>query len=141
MSLFVTFWMALGATVALLGVDLYTGLAGKRAAHVVSVLLTVVGLVTAIVLAVKLGGDVTFQPGIQLVHRTLARSVVVLLVPIAASGGLILFRESARARPFHRRAAFLLLGVAVAALATGVWMYGTAAPRRAIAEVPAVGSR
>lgn len=141
MSLFVTFWMALGATVALLGVDLYTGLAGKRAAHVASVLATVVGLVTAIVLAVKLGSDVSFHPAIQLVHRTLARSVVVLLVPIAVSGGLILFRESARARPFHRRASFVLLGVAVAAIATGVWMYGTAAPRRALAEAPAAAAR
>lgn len=141
MSLFVTFWVALGATVALLGVDLSTGLAGKRVAHVASVLATVVGLVTAIVLAVKLGSDVSFHPAIQLVHRTLARSVVVLLVPIAVSGGLILFRESTRARPFHRRAAFVLLGVAVAALATGVWMYGTAAPRRALGEAPAVTTR
>ncbi|MBK7974612.1 MAG: hypothetical protein IPK07_15470 [Deltaproteobacteria bacterium] len=141
MSLFVTFWVALGATVALLGVDLYTGLTGKRAAHVASVLLTVVGLVTAIVLAVKLGSDVTFHPGIQLVHRTLARSVVVLLLPIAASGGLILLRDSARARPFHRRAAFVLVAVAVAALITGVWMYGTAAPRRALADAPAAASR
>ena len=135
------FWMALGGTVALLGVDLYTGLAGKRGAHVTAVLLTVAGLVTAIALAVKLGSDVTFHPGIQLVHHVLARSVVVLLVPIAASGWLILFRESVRARPFHRRAAFVLLGVAVAALATGVWMYGTATPRRALADVPSVGSR
>ena len=49
MSLYSIFWTVLGGTVALLGIDLYTGLNGKRIAHLVFVGFTVIGLVLSIV--------------------------------------------------------------------------------------------
>lgn len=137
MSLYSIFWTVLGGTVALLGIDLYTGLNGKRIAHLVFVGFTVVGLVLSIVLAVRLGGDLVFDPTVQLVHRTLARSVVVLLLPIAASGVVILTRGSRGARAFHRRVAFFTVAVAVVALGTGLWMKSTGRPRSEVAGTPA----
>ncbi len=138
MSLYSSFWLVLGGTVALMGVDLATGLTGRRVAHLIAVGFTVVGLVLAIVLAVRLGHDVVFDPLAQGIHRTLARSVVVLLVPIAVSGAAILARNGAKARRFHRRVAFLTAAVAVVALGTGLWMKSTGRPKTDVsASAPA----
>lgn len=122
------FWIVFPGTVALLGVDLFTGLTGRRGMHLTSVALTVAGLVASIVLALRMGSGSAFDPGIQLVHRALARSVVVLLVPMAVSGAMILRSGRAGARRVHRRVAFVLVAVALAATATGVLMKRTARP-------------
>ncbi len=133
MSLYSSFWLLLGGTVALMGVDIFTGLTGRRAAHLIAVGFTVVGLVLAIVLAIRLGHDVVFDPLAQGIHRALARGVVVLLVPIAASGVVILARNAAKARRFHRRVAFFTAAVAVVALGTGLWMKSTGRPKADVA--------
>jgi hypothetical protein len=125
---YTAFWIVFPSTVALLGVDLFTGLTGRRRLHLASVALTVTGLVASIVLAVRMGSGSSFDPRVQLVHRALARSVVVLLLPMAVTGAMILSSGRAAARRAHRRVAYVLVALALAATATGVAMKRTARP-------------
>ncbi len=134
MTAVTAFWMVFGSTVVLLGVDLYTGLTGRRAVHLTTVVLTVAGLVGSIVLALRMGSGSAFAPGIQLVHRALARTVVVLVLPMAVTGIMILSSNKASARRVHRRVAFVLVALAVAAAGTGIAMKSTAYPATARAE-------
>lgn len=137
MTAYTGFLLVFGATLALLGADLATGLTGRRRAHLVCVAFTVAGLAGSVVLAISFGRAYVFQPIIHGIHRTLATSVVVLVLPMLATG-LTILAGRAGARPLHRRFAFLLLGVAVAATLTGVAMKRTATLKPASA--PSIGS-
>ena len=124
------FWMVFGATVGLLVVDLATGLAGRRRAHLAAVALTLVGLGASVWLALRVGATLDFQPTIHRVHRVFATGVVVLLAPMAATGAAILARKRV-ARAVHRRTAYVLLVVALCATVTGIAMERSAVPKGA----------
>lgn len=126
MSTYGQFLIVFLGTVALLGADYATGSRGARKVHLGLVALTVVGLVVSVVLAIRVGREWDFTPWVQRIHRTFSTSVLLVLVPVAASGIGILLGK--RTRPFHRRAATLLLAVAVAATVTGFWMKSTGIP-------------
>ena len=130
MTAYQGFWLVFSLTLALLATDLLTGLTGRRGAHLTSVALTVVGLAGSVFLAIRSGHELRFEPRIHAIHRTLATGVVVLLIPMLATGIAIL-RGRVRARPVHRRFAYLLLTVAVAATVTGILMVRTGVPREA----------
>lgn len=115
-------------TVALLGLDVYTGLKAKLAAHLTFVVITVASLVAAIWFALELGElyDLESAGWITPVHLKLARiATYAYLLP--AASGLMTLRDR-KHRKLHFRLAMLTLSLTVLAAITGTWMILAAQP-------------
>jgi Na+/H+-dicarboxylate symporter len=122
------FALALLVTVALLALVVATGLRAQRRRHIPLVASTLVALVVTILLAERLGREYDLDAAgpIKPIHLTLAKiAALAYLLPIATG---IRTLYAARARRWHRRAAFLALGLTLAALVTGTAMLLLAPP-------------
>jgi hypothetical protein len=125
------FSAALGLTLLLLGLVVYTGLRARRRAHLIGVAGALLALATAIYYAEQLGEhyDLESAGWIKDVHLLMAKlAVIAYLLPIAS--GLVTLRRP-KTRPLHRRLAFLTLFLTIATAVTGTIMLYKATPRSA----------
>ena len=109
-------------TIALLVVVVATGLRRARKLHLVCVAATLAALALSIHFAKGMGEhyDLASAGAITDVHLLLAKLATgCYLLPITTG---ILTLRAARWRPWHRRAAFLVLGLTLLSAATGTWM-------------------
>ena len=128
MSPLVGFFTALGLTVVFLLSAAWTGHRHKRVAHVILVGLSVLGLGSAIVYALKLGElyDLEAAGWITPVHLNLARvTTAAFLIPITL--GFLAWRK-ARWRAAHARAGWIVILATVTAVVTGAIMLYRAEP-------------
>lgn len=121
------FAISLIVTVVLLGCTIWTGLQGRRRAHIPLALSTVAALAFAIVQA-RLYGEGFEIPALRLrIHLSLAFTALGLL-PCAAFSGVLLIRNEA-VRPWHRRLTWSFVVVTVTAMAAALWMLAGAEPK------------
>jgi hypothetical protein len=116
------FLVFLGATLALLGLVVATGLRAKRRLHIPLVAASVGALAVTIVYAVKLGKlyDLPAAGVITPIHLTLAKvTTACYLLPIA-TGLRTIFAPATRR--LHRKLAFLVLAMTVLTAITGTMM-------------------
>lgn len=109
-------------TVALLAAAVAAGLRARRRLHVTLVATALASLGLTIWQAVRMGElyDLAAAGAITPVHLTLAKlTAVAYLLPIAT--GLRTWRHPS-AKRWHRKVAFLALGMTALAIVTGVWM-------------------
>lgn len=128
MSVGAWFTASLLLTVLLLGGTLITGLEALRKRHLTLVALTVLSLALTIYWAEQLGRlyDLDAAGRIKPVHLALAKiATLSYLLPIGT--GLATLKRPATRR-LHRKAAFLAVGLTLAAFATGTWMMLAAEP-------------
>jgi hypothetical protein len=118
---------ALAVTVALLAADAWTGKTHRRRLHVVCVLLTWPSLAVAIWLAERTGGYYHFPVLPLRIHLTFAYSASVAALVASTSGVLHLYGRVRRA--LHARLAWAFLMLAVAASATGTWIFAVGVPK------------
>lgn len=128
MSATVGFSTFLVLTVLLLAGVVATGLKARRRLHVPLVALTVASLGITIFFAEQLGReyDLDSAGAIKPIHLTLAKITTLAYVLPLATGLRTIFRPTARA--WHRRFAFLVLGMTVLTLITGALMIALAEP-------------
>lgn len=122
MTPLVGFFFFLSATVVLLLGVLWSGFAARRALHFALVIAAVVGLALSIAYATRLGKlyDLEVAGWITPFHLGLAKvATAAYLLPVIS--GIALLKNPA-ARTWHRRIAFLVLGLTVVTLITGAWM-------------------
>jgi len=116
------FVLFLLVTLALLGLVVATGLAARRRIHLTCVALAVASLGTTIYFAERMGHhyDLAAAGAITPIHLFLAKATTLAyLLPLTTG---VLTIRNATWRPWHRRAAFLVLGATVATAVTGTWM-------------------
>ncbi len=116
------FLLSLAATLALLAGVVVTGLRAKRRQHIPLVVCAVLSLGVTIYFAERLGEiyDLSTAGWITPVHLMLAVvTTLAYLLPIA-TGIATLCRPAFR--PWHRRAAILVLTLTALTAATGTWM-------------------
>lgn len=116
-------------TLALLAGVVVTGFAARRRLHIPLVGAALVALVLTIVSAVRTGEHYDLQAAgaITPIHLAVAKiAAFAFLLPIAT--GIATLRKGALRR-WHRRAAFLALSLAVAAVVTGTLMIAGAPTR------------
>lgn len=109
-------------TVLLLAGVVVTGFAAKRRVHLTLVAATIVSLGATIFFAEALGRlyDLKAAGTIYPVHLTLAKiTTLAYLLPILSGWRTIL---KPTFRPWHRRAAFLILALTLTTFVTGTWM-------------------
>ncbi len=109
-------------TILLLAVVVVTGYRELRRAHLTSVALALFSLAAAIWYAERMGEhyDLDSAGRITPVHLFVAKATTfAYLLPLAT--GILTIRD-ARWRPWHRRAAFLVLGLTLLTAVTGTWM-------------------
>lgn len=116
------FVVFLAATLALLGCVVATGLRAQRRRHIALVVLAVAALGLTIRYAVLLGKlfDLPAAGMITPIHLSLAKVTSACYLLPVATGIRTIF--DARAKRWHRRAAFLVLGMTVATAITGTLM-------------------
>lgn len=124
------FLFFLGLTVALLIAVAITGFTKRIALHIPLVIASVASLGGAIVYALRLGElyDLEAAGPITPIHLTLAKiATAAYLLPLV-TGLQALFARTGHNRKRHRIAAFIALGLTVAATVTGAWMLLAAEP-------------
>ena len=121
------FWLALGATVALMALALVSGLTRKRRAHLLAGPAAMGALLWAILLTEGLARRSEFVPEVTAVHLWCAKTAGLLALPVILTGALLVFRPSWRKR--HRIAVYVFLLATVVATVTGIWMFSGAVPR------------
>ena len=112
----------LALTLALLGTVVWTGLRKRRRTHLTLVLAALGSLTTTIVFAERLGRlyDLEAAGAIYPLHLLIAKlTTAAYLLPVVT--GLLTIRRQERIR-WHRRCAFLVLGLTVLTAITGSWM-------------------
>ncbi|MEO0650035.1 MAG: hypothetical protein AAFZ65_05105 [Planctomycetota bacterium] len=116
------FLFFLGLTVVLLGAVAWTGFTKRIALHIPLVVASVASLGGAIVFALRLGDlyDLESAGLITPVHLTLAKVATAAYVLPLVTGVQTMFDRERRHR--HKQAAFIALGLTLAATATGAWM-------------------
>ena len=122
------FTASLVVTVLLLVGVLVTGLRALRKRHLTLVALTIVSLVVTIYWAERLGRlyDLDAAGRIKPIHLALAKTAALsYLLPIGTG---IATLKRPRFRSLHRKAAFLVVGLTLAAFVTGTWMMLGARP-------------
>ena len=123
------FLFNLGLTVGLVGLSVWTGRRGIRRWHYLTVAVTVVSLVLAIIQAELYGRDFHFVSWKLNVHLTFATSCLASL-PLVAWSGLRL-RNHPVMRPVHKRWIGLFLVLLVMTVLTACYMFLDASPRTA----------
>lgn len=123
----VWFWIVFPITLALLSVALWTGRRKRRRVHLLLAPLSMVFLGLAILLAVRMGQTRDFPAAEMRIHRAIAVTAALLALPVILSG-LALFRSPSWRR-VHRICVTLFLVAAVAASATGIWVFSMSTPR------------
>lgn len=123
------FWLAFGATVALLVVSLVSGFLRKRRIHLVTGPLTMVGLVFAVIETEALMRKYTFPREALDTHLIFAKAGGLLALPVIVTGLWLLKRPQARL--YHRIAIWVWLLAVLAATGTGLWIFGLATPKDA----------
>jgi hypothetical protein len=109
-------------TLALLGVVVATGLRRVRRLHLACVPATLAALALSIHFAKGMGAhyDLASAGAITPAHLLLAKvATACYLLPIATG---ILTLRAERWRPWHRRAAFLVVALTLLTALTGTWM-------------------
>lgn len=122
MSATAGFLFFLGLTLALLGLVVATGLARKRRWHIPLVGLSLAALAATIHFALRVGKlyDLPAAGAITPIHLAIAKITTgCYLLPIA-TGLRTIFAPAAR--KYHRRFAFLVLGMTVLTAITGTLM-------------------
>jgi len=116
------FVVFLAATLALLGLVVLTGFRAQRKRHIALVVLAVAALGVTIRFAVLLGKlfDLPAAGVITPIHLGLAKVTSLCYLLPVATGIRTIF--DARAKRWHKRAAFLVLGMTVATAITGTLM-------------------
>lgn len=125
------FLLALGLTVAALGLVVWTGASRRRRAHYASVVAMAAALAWAIREAERLGRGLLFEGAagrVQDVHM-LAVAVTFVLVPALLVTGVALARGRERARTAHRRLAVAFVVAVLITCGLGTAMTLLAAPR------------
>ena len=116
------FLLFLAITLAFLGYAVATGYAAQRSRHIPAVLCAVVSLGITIYFAEQLGRlyDLEAAGWIYPVHLFFAKTTTALyLVPLVLGPCVI---KRPELLPWHRLAAYLVLGMTVATAVTGTWM-------------------
>ena len=130
MSAVAPFAAFLGLTLSLLAGAVATGLRARRRIHLTLVSCTVLSLAVTIFFAGRLGRlyDLEAAGWITPVHLSIARlCTAAYLLPFGT--GLWTLRHP-EGRPWHRRAAFFVVGLTVLTAATGTWMILASPERR-----------
>jgi len=118
----------LGLTLLLLGGVVATGYAARRRRHIALVVLAMGSLVTTIWFAEKLGTtyDLEAAGWIYPVHLCLAKTTTACYLLPLVLGPLTIRKPELL--PWHRRAAYLALGLTGVSAVTGTWMLLAAEP-------------
>jgi hypothetical protein len=126
-TLLLLFWSGLGATLVTLAAAMLLGHKHKVNAHIGAVVAFVLLLVVTLYFAVELGTRFDFEETPQKIHRTLAYLATVgLLAPLGT--GVQHWRGRAT-RDTHKKAVTAFLVIAVATIATGMWMFNGRTPK------------
>jgi len=112
----------LAATLALLGLVVLTGFRAQRKRHIALVVLAIASLGITIRFAVLLGRsfDLHAAGSITPIHLALSKVATALYLLPIATGIRTIFRPAAK--KWHKRAAFLVLGMTVLTAITGTLM-------------------
>lgn len=117
-----SFTLLLLLTVALLACVVATGRRARRAWHLALVATTLAALVASIVAAKRLGDvyDLSTAGRITPVHLFLAKATTACYLLPLVTGIATILRP--RVRPWHARAAYLVLALTLITTVTGAWM-------------------
>lgn len=121
------FWTLFPITLALLAIALWSGRTKRRRLHLCLAPTALVFLVLAIWMAVRMGRARVFPESEMGIHRAIALTAALLVLPLIASG-LLLLRSPSRRR-VHRICVTLFLIAAVLATCTGIWVFSLSSPR------------
>lgn len=116
----------LALTVLFLIATILSGHRGKRRAHYVLVVITVVMLALAITQAELFGRDFTFEALRLQIHLGFAFTALASLPGVIWSGLALRTRPSAR--PKHKFWVWSFVGLTVMAVITALWMLSNAVP-------------
>jgi hypothetical protein len=123
----VWFWIVFPITLVMLSGALWTGRTKRRRVHLRLAPLSMVFLAVSIFFAVRMGQLRNFPPDEMRIHRAIAVTAALLALPVILSG-VALFRSPSWRR-VHRIAVTLFLVAALAASATGVWVFSLSTAR------------
>jgi len=118
----------LALTLAGLACAVATGLKARRRLHIAAVAASIASLATTIYYAKALGEQFDLESAgvITPIHLTMAKVTTALYLLPIATGITTIFRPAARR--WHRRVAFLVLGLTVLTAVTGTTMILMATP-------------
>ena len=122
MNVPLVFLVTLSLTGILLFAVVITGQRAQRKLHIPLVALTLASLTVTIVFAKKLGElyDIHSAGWITPLHLGIAKATAVaFLLPLITGIGTL---RKPTWRPWHRRMAFLVIGLTLASIGTGAWM-------------------
>lgn len=121
------FWGTFVVTLLLLLGAVWTGVKRRRRRHFVVAPLALAGLAITVVLTEELMRGYQFPEREMGIHLPFAWGAAVLVLPVVLTGLLTVRRP--RWRRVHLACVGLFFVVALAAIATGVWMFSVATPR------------
>ena len=127
MLLSITFFLALGVTLVAVLMTVRTGRRGDRRAHLARALSTVGLLGVTILLALWLGEQREFPKEAMAIHKIVARTAGLLVLPVVCTGIMLWQRPSWRIA--HQACVYLFLVVILAAVGTGIWVFSLSTPR------------
>ena len=127
MLLSITFFLALGMTLVVAFMTVQTGRRGDRRAHLARALSTVGLLGVTILLALWLGEQRDFPAAAMAIHKIIARTAGLLVLPVVGTGIMLWQRPSWRIA--HRACVYLLLVMLLVAVGTGIWVFSLSTPK------------
>lgn len=123
----ISFWASFVTTLALAAGTVWTGARRRRRAHFVLAPATLLALAVTILLTERLVRALDFPAAEMRIHLLLAKSAVALVLPVVATGLLLVKRP--RLRRVHRLTVAVFLLAVVVATATGIWVVSLSTPR------------
>ena len=127
MLLSIMFFVALGLTAVAVVLTVRSGRRGDRRSHVLRALLTVALLIVSIVLALMLGQARNFPDPAMAIHKVIARTAGLLVLPVIFTG-IMLWRRPGW-RIVHRACVYGLIIALAVAIVTGTWVFSLSTPK------------
>ncbi len=127
MLLSITFFVALGLTVVAVVLTVRSGRRGDRRSHVIRALSTVALLIATIVLALMLGQVRDFPDPAMAIHKVIARTAGLLVLPVIFTG-IMLWRRPGW-RIVHRGCVYGMVVMLAIAIGPGIWVFSLSTPK------------
>lgn len=117
------FWVALGATVALLALALFTGLRRTRRTHLMAGPAAMGALVVAVLMTENLSRRYEFEANAKAIHLVCAKTGGILALLVVLTG--VWLWRNPRVRRLHAFTVWLFVTGTLVATGTGIWMFST----------------